>query len=212
MPKKLKVEGATPPQEIIAARRKTANPFDHERLLAIQMAQQGGWHIADIAKTLDPGHATIERWIRAYRQSGIDGLLKKKHHTRKPRLSPDDIDALSQGLLSGRFKRAKEIRQWLKKERGIKMTLSGVYYWLNKLTGRHKVPRKVHDKQDPKQKDAFKENIVAKLNTLEIPPNKPVCIWVEDEHRYGLISNIRRCWTLAGHRVTVPYQTKYQWA
>jgi len=34
---------------------------------------------------------------------------------------------------------------------------------------------------------------------------------VEDEHRYGLISFIRRCWTLKGHRCTAPYQTKYEW-
>ena len=31
------------------------------------------------------------------------------------------------------------------------------------------------------------------------------------EHRYGLISDIRRCWTLYGHRVVVPYHAKYQW-
>ena len=29
-------------------------------------------------------------------------------------------------------------------------------------------------------------------------------IWVEDEHRYGLISTLRRCWILQGQRVTVP--------
>ena len=80
MPKKLKVEGAATPQEIVAAGRKTTNPFDHERLLAIQMAQQGGWRIADIAKALNRGHATIERWIKAYRQGGIDALLKRQHH------------------------------------------------------------------------------------------------------------------------------------
>ncbi|MCH8291418.1 helix-turn-helix domain-containing protein [Candidatus Poribacteria bacterium] len=57
------------------------------------MAQQGGWRIVDIAKTIDRGHATIERWIKAYREGGIDGLLKREHHARKPRLSPDDIDA-----------------------------------------------------------------------------------------------------------------------
>ena len=41
---------------------------------------------------------------------------------------PPMTSMLKQGLLDGRFKRAKEIRQWLKKERGILMTLGGVYY------------------------------------------------------------------------------------
>jgi transposase len=34
---------------------------------------------------------------------------------------------------------------------------------------------------------------------------------VEDEHRYGLISVIRRYWTLKGQRPKVPYQTKFEW-
>ena len=51
----------------------------------------------------------------------------------------------------------------------------------------------------------------AKLNALEIDADKRVYVWVEDEHRYGLISTIRRCWTLIGHRVKVPVQMKYQW-
>jgi putative transposase len=36
-------------------------------------------------------------------------------------------------------------------------------------------------------------------------------VWVEDEHRYGLISVTRRYWTLKGQRPTVPYQTKFEW-
>ena len=36
-------------------------------------------------------------------------------------------------------------------------------------------------------------------------------VWVADEHRYGLIPVVRRCWTLRGLRPTAPYQTKYQW-
>ena len=49
------------------------------------------------------------------------------------------------------------------------------------------------------------------LEALSVPSEGRVRIWVEDEHRYGLISVIRRCWTLKGHRCTAPYQTKYEW-
>jgi hypothetical protein len=34
---------------------------------------------------------------------------------------------------------------------------------------------------------------------------------VADEHRYGLIPVVRKCWTLRGERPTAPYQTKYEW-
>jgi hypothetical protein len=38
-----------------------------------------------------------------------------------------------------------------------------------------------------------------------------VRLWVADEHRYGLIPVVRKCWTLRGVRPTVPYRTKYEW-
>jgi hypothetical protein len=34
-----------------------------------------------------------------------------------------------------------------------------------------------------------------------------VRIWVADEHRYGLIPVVRKCWTLPGERPTAPYHT-----
>ena len=40
---------------------------------------------------------------------------------------------------------------------------------------------------------------------------KLVRIWVADEHRYGLIPVVRKCWTLPGERPTAPYQTVYEW-
>lgn len=81
---------------------------------------------------------------------------------------------------------------WLEQERGIKMNIWGVYYWLKKLKAKLKVPRKTHAKQDPEEMEAFKQNIVDKLNEFEIPDNQRVRVWVEDEHRYGLISVVRR--------------------
>jgi len=211
MPKKLKVNGPETLEDITAVRKKSPNSLDHERLLAVQMAQQGHWRIADIALALGRGHATIERWIRAYRQGGIPALLFHRQKTRDPQLTAEDIEALKQGLESGKFKRAKEVKHWLEKERGIPMTIWGVYYWLQKVNARPKVPRQKHAKQNEAEKEAFKQDITNRLEALEIPQETPVRIWVEDEHRYGLISNIRRCWALRGHRVVVPYRAKYQW-
>ncbi len=106
---------------------------------------------------------------------------------------------------------AKEIRHWLDTERGIEMSISGVYYWLKKVKASHKLPRKIHAKQDPDEKESFKENIVDNLQALDIPAGIPIKVWIQDEHRYGLISTIRRCWTLCGHEVRVPYKAEYKW-
>jgi transposase len=211
MPKKLRVEGPSTPEEVVAARKQASTPREYERLLAIEMAEQGRFRIEDIAYALGRGHATIERWLRTFREGGLAALTKRRQKTRNPALKADDVQALENGLREGQFKRAKEIRKWLKDERGIEMSRWGVYYWLGKVKARHKVPRRVHEKQDPDQRQAFRDEIGNKLEALDLPSDKRVRIWVEDEHRYGLISTLRRCWTLHGHRVRVPVHQKYEW-
>lgn len=211
MSKKIKVEGDVLPQDVDAIDRDCTNPHDHKRLLALRMAQQGQWTMQQIAQAVGKGRATIGRWIKAYREEGLDGLFKRGHGGRQPQFKPDDIQALEKELRQGQFKSGRQIRQWLKDQRGISLSRSGVYYWLSKVKGSWKMPRKAHVKQDPQEKEDFKQNIVAKLLALDIPRGGRVRIWVEDEHRYGLISNIRHVWTLRGHRVVVPVQQKYQW-
>ena len=46
---------------------------------------------------------------------------------------------------------------------------------------------------------------------VETYPDKPVWIWVLDEHRYGLLPVIRRVWGRKGVRGHAPYKTTYQW-
>ena len=86
-----------------------------------------------------------------------------------------------------------------------------MYYWLGKLGGVLKVPRKTHAKKDAAQAAEFQQTLCKKLKNLNVAGGKPVRIWVADEHRYGLIPVVRKCWTLRGLRPTAPYQTKYQW-
>ena len=111
-------------------------------------------------------------------------MLKKGHGGRE-KLNDDDIEALRGVLRDGKFKTAKEIRHWLERELGIMMSIRGVYYWLRKVKGSHKLPRKEHFEQDKEEKEAFKQDIVKKLDDLDIPAGRPVRVWVQDEHRYS---------------------------
>ena len=52
------------------------------------------------------------------------------------------------------------------------------------------------------------QEIVTLLEELSIPDDRDIHIWVEDEHRYGLMSVIRRCWTMKGHRAV--HNDKYE--
>jgi len=211
MPKPLKVEGPDSPEDVSKAYESSQEHHDRERLLAIQIAQQGKYTLEEIALSLKRGRRTIVRWLRSYREGGIEKLLHRGHGGRRASLSQSDQEALIEGLRSGQRKRARDIQIWLQKERGIELKLSGVYYWMRRLRGSWKVPRKSHVKKDPDAQEQFKQEIVSRLEALGVPVDRQVHVWVEDEHRYGLISVLRRCWTLKGHRPTTPHQNKYQW-
>jgi hypothetical protein len=62
-----------------------------------------------------------------------------------------------------------------------------------------------------KPRESFKREILSRLESLSIPIERYVHIWVEDEHRYGLMKVIRRCWTLKGHRPDVSHNDRYEW-
>ena len=169
MPKTTKVSGSSTPWEVEAAYNGSVNPHNQKRLIALQMAQQGTWVLSEIGRAISKGRSTVSRWLKSYREEGVEGMLDRGHGGRKPQLDASDIEALQGVLREGKYKTAKEIRHWLDTERGIEMGLSGVYYWLDKVEASHKLPRKIHAKQDPDEKESFKENIVEKFQELDIP-------------------------------------------
>jgi transposase len=195
-------------ESVDAAYKASQECHDRERLLAMRLAHQGNQTLAQIGVILKRVRATIARWVKAYREGGIQKLLHRGHGGRKASLCHSDQEGMIEELYSGCWKRAKDIQIWLQEE----LKLGGVYYWLYKLKSSWKVPRPKHKDQDPDEVAAFRKEIVSRLEALDVPEDQAVHVWVEDEHRYGLISVLRRCWTIKGHRVTVPRQMKYEWS
>ncbi len=113
-------------------------------------------------------------------------------------------------MAAGAFKRSKEAQQWLEAEHGVVAKLDTVYSWLGKVGGVLKVPRKTHARKDAAAAAAFKSDLAERLQALGIPAGARVRIRMADEHRYGLISVLRKVWTLRGHQPVAPYQTKYE--
>ena len=199
-------------QEIDDAFSSSTDVREKERLQAVRMGMSGQYSIVQIAETIGRSRAVIWRWADKYRKGGIEGLLERRTPPGgKPQFGPEVIEEITSGLKEGRWKRAKELRVWLEETHGVKLTLKGVYYWLGKLGGVLKVPRKTHAKKDAVAAESFKAELCGQLSKLNLPKNKRVRVWIEDEHRYGLISVLRKVWTLRGCKPVSPYQTRYQW-
>ena len=156
-------------ESLDAAYKSSQERHDRERLLAMRLAHQGNHTLEQIGVILKRGRATIARWVKSYREGGIQKLLHRGHGGRKASLSQSDQEVMIEELYSGRWKRAKDIQMWLQEERGIDLKLGGVYYWLYKLKSSWKVPRPKHKDQDPDEFEAFKEEIVSRLEALDVP-------------------------------------------
>jgi transposase len=127
-------EGA---QVLAALRSGNLTSWQHERLLAIKWGLEGGVTLAQVAERLGRARSCIQGWYdRRFRQRGLAGLLRRDQAPGRPsRFSPKLKARLRQQLQAGRFRRAADVRQWLKAEGGVELGLKSVYYHLKKIGG-----------------------------------------------------------------------------
>ena len=212
MPKRYHLNRPDLAQAVADELRTCQDVKNQQRLLAARLAASGQLTAAQIAEQLGIGRRRFFDWMNALKAGGLAGLLERQHGGGAvPQVQGEALKELQAGLQSGRWKRAKEIQHWLRERHTIRLKLAGVYYWLGKLGGVLKVPRKTHAQKDAVQVETFQRTLCAQLANLNVAGGRPVRLWVADEHRYGLIPVVRKCWTLRGVRPTVPYRTKYEW-
>lgn len=127
-----------------------------QRLLAMRMAASSQFTAAQIAEQVGISRRQFFHWVSALKEGGVAGLLEREHGGgAPPQVQGPAREDLLAGLKIGRWKRAKEIQQWLREQHQIKLGLTGVHYWLGKLGGVLKVPRKAHAKKNAEQAAEF---------------------------------------------------------
>ena len=201
--------------EIEAAWVQSQPDWARCRLLVVRLIAQHEMTVAQIMRAADVCRQTVFGYRDKVVGGGVAELLRRG---QAPGPQPAVRGAVQteflQHLTAGKFRRAKDAQAWIKQRTRRTLTESGVRKVLRRLGGKLKVPRKSHVKKDPAKAAAFKVELPAKLEELAGPAaraGRPVRLWVLDEHRYGLLPVIRRCWALQGVRVHAPYATRYQW-
>jgi transposase len=192
--------------------RKDLECWQLKRLSVVRMVAQHTLTARQIAAACGVCRDSVFDFLRILFGKGIAGLLGRgnKGGNRAPRMDAALQKEFRGELGKGRFRRAKEARAWLA-GRGVDLTLPVCYYWLKKAGGVLKLPRKTHLENDAAKTLEFRETPGARLLALARGHDGPVRLWVADEHRYGLLPVIRRCWGLRGVRVRAPYRTRYKW-
>ena len=170
-------------------------------------------HVAKIMKIA----SVCRQTVFTYRDKVLDGGVKVLHQcdragVRRPTVQGPLADEFHEQLGQGKFRQARDAQAWIKKRTTKTLTESGVCKTIRRLGGRLKASRKSHVKKDAKAAQEFRadlENRLAKAAVSSL--GKAVRIWVLDEHRYGLLSVIRRVWGRKGVRFHASYKTTYQW-
>jgi transposase len=193
--------------------RRPQEEWARKRLLVVRLIAQHELTVAQIMKVAEVSRQTVFTYRDTVVAEGVEGLLKRKHGGgRRPLVRGKVKEEFLDRLSGGRFRSARDAQAFVRKRTRKEMSESGVRQMLRRLGGRLKAPRKSHAKKDQAKANAFKAELPRHLTDLIGPAtSQPVRIWVLDEHRYGLLPVIRRCWGLRGVRVHAPYATKYKW-
>lgn len=201
--------------EVQAAWAQPQPEWARRRLLVVRLIAQHELTVAQIMRAADVCRQTVFVYRDKVVVGGVAELLRRGQAPGAQPAVRGVVQAeFLQHLTAGKFRRAKDAQAWIKKRTRRTLTESGVRKVLRRLGGKLKVPRKSHVKKDPAKAAAFKVELPVKLEELAGPAaraGQAVRLWVLDEHRYGLLPVIRRCWALKGVRVHAPYATRYQW-
>lgn len=193
--------------------RSATDPRDKERLQVMLWATSGQHTLEELARLAGRARSTIQIWLDDFTVGGVRELVARQAPPGKPSpvADPTVQAQLQAGLQAGRWRTAGQVAAWLKEAHGIQRAAKSLYYWLGKVGGALRVPRPCHVQQDPAATAAFRAELEASLEKLNLPKERAVKIWVADESRFGLHTQSRRCWALRGHRVIRAQAQRYEW-
>ena len=129
-------------QEISDRLRRCSDDISRRRLIALRMAATGEFTAARIARQVGICPRQVHNWLSVFAARGIERYLERKHGGgRSARLRGKILEEFRTGLQEGRWKRAREIQEWLQQRHHVSLGLSGVYFWLGRLRDGRTIPR-----------------------------------------------------------------------
>ena len=115
----------------------------------------------ELSQKLGRDESTIYRWLKRYRQGGLQDLLDVKTPPgKKSKISESEINRLKERLSQPQgFKSYGEIQDWLNQELGVDLAYKSVHKIVRyKLKAKLKTPRPRSPHFLPQIQNAFKKN------------------------------------------------------
>lgn len=147
-------------QELIKLKRKQSDLRSEKRIECLLLLKSKRFATQELtAQYLGISRQTIVRWITAYNQFGIVGILPKKTRDKKSKIFTPDIHKGLASKMSGSRNPLLgywDAQRWVKENYGVQVN----YHWLRKYLIKHfktkwKTPRKSHIGKDGEAEKAF---------------------------------------------------------
>ncbi|MFL0102060.1 helix-turn-helix domain-containing protein [Tenacibaculum maritimum] len=140
-------------------KQKVTNFKSSQKLKVLFLISSGGYKtLGPIASILSINYSTLHRWLKIYREKGIDYYLSPDKRNRSSKIITPAIHKELQNLLNQervQFNGYKDVQKWLEVNHGVKIEYQWLWKYLKtKLGTTLKVPRKSNVKKD---KDASAE-------------------------------------------------------
>lgn len=171
------------------------------RMMAIK-ALLMGFPRPDVAKLHNVDERTIRRWIAAFNEQGVDGLIDRSHPGR-PKVIQEEQAAYFMEVLNDPAKAdqthwtAVKFHGWIKENADLEIGYSTVVRWMHDQNFRLKVPQPWPDRQDQEKRSEFCRQLVEYLADEETD------IWFCDETGVEGDPRPRRRWAEKGSKPRV---------
>ncbi|VEP13851.1 transposase [Hyella patelloides LEGE 07179] len=151
--------------------------------------------------------STIHYWLQLYKTGGMAKLLEEPPQTGRPKkLEIETIASLQQEISEQEgFNSYKEIKLWLSICQNIEISYPTIHRIVRyELKGKLKIPRPIHEKQQPGVIEAFKNHFPDRIKGLiselrdKWGDKLSISYWFQDETRLGYRTESGRKITRAG--------------
>ncbi len=97
--------------------------------------------LAEVGKLIGSSERSLQRWLVAYRDGGVDTLLRlgQRGGKRPRRLDDETIEAVRQKIAYDGFAELKDAQQWIQEQFGVSYSRSGTWHLMRSAIGA--VPR-----------------------------------------------------------------------
>jgi transposase len=146
--------------------RTTEDRKLRDRAQIVLLAQRGHQH-QDIAAALCIHRRSVQRWLNAYLERGLDGLIPRKAKGAAGKIPPQMADEIKQWVIGGPAQQGLDRANWtyeeladhLFKTHGIRTSRSAMHRFCSRIAIRPYRPTYRYLRGDPVQQAQAKEDI-----------------------------------------------------